>query len=378
MEAIKTNKYKTFYVSLLSLVCVLLFCFFFVYSSFENNDFYNHLHNALEINKEKFNIYNIVDLVIYIFSPLGYVFCLILYSAIMVVAKISTLFILTKYFKEKYANMSTNSYKIQLILIGLMFVEGLIPIWNWTNGYMYVGFCEPNIWHNPTIICMQPFAILSLIYFEKYYILKQYSMKNIILFSTFVTISTTIKPSFIFGFIPALAIIFFVDFIKTKFSNFKTVLICASSFIPSAIILLIQYFILYGDNASSIGITVGNLPIFTLPLVILGPTLIYIFSNKEIDNLDKLIFVFFVIGFLEGFFITEVGERAGHGNFTWTYECAIGLLFIFATLKMIKNFISYQKWQKITISIVMLLHLVCGTLYFFRLCTTGNFLGFLL
>lgn len=355
-----------------AVLTVILFCFFLYALKTDKilgSDFITHFEYAFQGK----SLYSLVDLIICVLAPLGYGFNMVLYCLILTASKISVIFII-RWYLQKASESFKNNWKVDLVCVCLIFVEGLMPLWHWAAGNMYIGFCAPNIWHNPTIICLIPFALLSLIYIEKYYFKNEQTKKNWILLCLFLTLGTFAKPSFLIAIVPALGVMMLIDLIKQKWKNIKHVLYTALAFIPSVLIIVLQYFVLFGsDSSSGITISIGNLPVLTVPLLILTPALIYIFNAKRISKLDALCMMFYVVSFLIGFFITETGERALHGNFGWSYQCAATFLYIFSLIRYAICYAEMKKYQRVIVDVAFVLNLVCGIVYFCRVWILGDY-----
>lgn len=61
---------------------------------------------------------------------------------------------------------------------------------------MYFQYYVPNVWHNSTILCMMPFAIVTFLLSIRQF--EQYDKKRNGLIILFVVLCTLIKPSFFF------------------------------------------------------------------------------------------------------------------------------------------------------------------------------------
>ena len=362
-----------------ALIIGLTFYFrFFLYCpTASQGDFAMHLKNIVYTNSKVFD-YSLINIIMGWFASLGYDACAWIYSIIIAMAKVSMTVIIYFYLNSKREKFNIkNDWIIIGIAFALLFIGAISPIWNWGWGTLqYYNIKTPNVWHNPTFICMQPFALISFIYFEKFYFDKQKTVKNWMLFCLFLTLSAFMKPSFIFVFVPTLAIIFIISLIKNKFKNFKEIFIICCAFIPSMLVILYQYIALFKSEAGVSGdgfcFIVGGLPILTLPLLFLAPATIYIINHKRLDNNDKLSLILLLIGFIEGYFISESGSRAGAGNLTWQYLSAINLVFIFATINFLRNYKQMKRWQRILCIVFLSLHLICGIVCFVRYIANGG------
>ena len=163
------------------------------------------------------------------------------------------------------------------------------------NARHYIGYQNASIWHNSTYICMKLVAVFVLWYFLR--LMHSYktrlTVKEWVLFTLLVALSTGVKPSFLMVFAPVMAIMLLIDWIKgTKFSK---VFLFGLTVIPSLLIILWQNLVLFGaDTGNSFIIK----PFYTLaqrsdnPKVallfsVLFPAVVGIFHIKDVWK-DKL------------------------------------------------------------------------------------------
>ena len=327
--------------------------------------------------------YSFVNIILHLLYSVGLSknICYYLFFILIVIAKMSPALIVRYYlnYKNNKSNFC-NPYLIDIVSFAILFVSGIIPIENWHEGNMYGCFGNANLWHNPTILFMQPFAILTLVFIDKYYISEEHTWKNYILLTLCITLATSIKPSFFIGIVPALAIVFIVKLIMTKGKDFKWIFITCTAFIPSLLVILYQYIVLFGGETSNgiaftdKGIIRNDLDRQYILLVICAPLVTYLFNMKRLSLLDCSTMLYYVAGFMIGHFVTETGLRADHGNFTWTFCSAINLLFIFGSVCYLRNRKNMKIYLRAILDVLYVISLVCGFIYMARIYDTGVFI----
>lgn len=264
-------------------------------------------------------------------------------------------------------NNEKKDYKVITIIsiLGLSYISTL-PF----TGKLYLPQGSPNVWHNPTYIAMQPFALLMFYYAYKCTESKITERSNYIGFALTSIMTCISKPSYIVVVIPAMCIYFLCEYIITRKIYIKNILIISLSLIPTFIILVIQYFVTFSDSVST-GIRFGTFLNLSLAealvatiSVVLYP-LLYATSVKFKFYNPKFVLLSvcsFIVGWIQYYFFYE--KENADGNFAWGYFMSIFVLY-FAT------YIDY-KGNENKLKIVKYIYIVqvfWGIVYFGRLVT---------
>lgn len=255
--------------------------------------------------------------------------------------------------------------------------------WDFGHTQWYIGYETGNLWHNSTYLVMRLFALLCIKYYVRLY--QSYriklSLKDAILYSVLLMLSTAAKPSFVVVFLPGMAILLLIDLFQGV--KFKQVFFFAFTVIPSLLIVVWQEMILFGEETES-GIAIdpwytlslhANHPKVTLVLSIAFPLVVLFFSIKELfkNRMYLISWIMWGLGFLQMLLLTETGERANAGNFIWGYAIAIFVLnttslLVFIKQIQMKNAFLTIRWIRRTYYFVGILvfayQTYCGVLFY--------------
>jgi len=237
------------------------------------------------------------------------------------------------------------------------------------------GVGSPNLWHNITLWAVKPFALLSVLL--TFWALKQQTMKLYILATIAIIISIFAKPSFIIMFLPALILFFFY---KKEFAkpNIKFLL---SIIMISTLVLLFQYINTYDFNTKKriiidfLGVwstQTSNIPM-SLLLVLLLPALVYKFSpTAQKNNLLTLSWLQVLIGIILFATFAEEGKQYLHGNFGWSYQIALSLLYIFSMTEFLSSYSLLSKLKRYILLFLFTVQTYIGLEYFYKILEGRN------
>ncbi len=252
----------------------------------------------------------------------------------------------------------------------------------WAGMYRYVSYQSGNVWHNSTYICMRLFAVIFLCFYidyEKRYKERGLNVKEWIVLTVLLALTTFVKPSFLTVFAPALAIKLLWDLIKNKI-KFVRVLIMGLTVVPSLGVMLWQNSVLFG-NSSENGFKISFMETFSLhadhpkitvllslafPIVVFVSDLI-LRGKFWKDSTYVFSLIMTVIGFGMAILLVETGSRSRDGNFLWGYCLAMFILYI-TSFKRWYGFLKNKKWIAGGIGgAVLVYQIVCGAIFFTRL-----------
>ena len=257
------------------------------------------------------------------------------------------------------------------------------------NERHYIGYQNASIWHNSTYICMKLVSVFVLWYFLK--LIDEYknklTVKQWIIFTALVALSTGIKPSFLMVFAPVMAIMLLIDWIKG--TKFRKVFVFGLTVIPSLLIILWQNVVLFGADTGN-GFTIkpfytlaqrSDNPKIALVLSVLFPAIVGLFHIKDVwkDKLYLGSLLIWAFGFLEVFLFVESGTRSKDANFMWGYSISLFVLFLISFVRWLrdclhKDFLGKMKVIRcgylVVTGAVFAYHVISG-IWFFGILLTG-------
>lgn len=219
---------------------------------------------------------------------------------------------------------------------------------------LYLGYLSPNTYHNPTIILLKPFALLSFSYAIACVNSKRAANNEFILTSALLTIACALtKPSFTICVLPALVLVAMIRRFSGAAPGWK--LLTFGFVIPAVATLGIQFQLTYGASQME-GLYGGQSHIVFAPLVVmenasggLAPKLLLsLLFPMSVVSIDfkrarespalMLAWVLFAFGAAFTYLMAESGPRMLHGNFTWSGQITAFVLFFQSVVHLAKYF----------------------------------------
>jgi len=253
--------------------------------------------------------------------------------------------------------------------------------------HMYFGYIGMRVYHNPTIIILQPLALLLFIIITTSINFSSQSILNLISLYVVLILLTILvalaKPSYIICLVPALILYMIIKLINGERINNN--IIIYGVILPSIFVLGMQYLMMYSSSVSTENRIIFAplrvysehskwlLPKFILSILFpLSVTILY-FKQVKLDEQIKIAWIAFLIGTFYTYFLAESGESMSYGNFAWSGQITLFILFVVSikfVLERITEFdFSNPSHSDITrISIIMylfLLHVICGVMWYF-------------
>jgi hypothetical protein len=305
----------------------------------------------------------------------------VLMSSVLIV----TFFIINRLFIGLINKPKYNMFII-CVATSLSFVTAIyLPFF---NRYLYLGQFSPNIWHNPTMLVLKPFAIISFFYSVKYFFGNEtLKIRNAIFLSFMILLSTVMKPSFVIVFLPALGL--YIVIFKTKkwhlyLDSFLVVL-------PTVMLLLYQYIKTFqmdlGDSYFYDKIIFTNFGflklyspnVFISALLVLAfPLSVVILNFESLKNNEslRLAWILTVIAYLVGAFLAEQ-NKFDQGAFCFSYVISLFILYMTSLLEMFNWINQENKFKPVmriyACSAIYSLHLISGIFYYVRYLSCGDY-----
>ncbi|MBA3872710.1 MAG: hypothetical protein H0X30_26540 [Anaerolineae bacterium] len=258
-----------------------------------------------------------------------------------------------------------------LTTIVLMLV-GPINMLTWGSQNLSLGYIPSHTYHNPTIVLLKPLALLLFLYAVRLFESVK-SRRTTILACALITFLTSIaKPNYTIALIPAIGCLVLYALVRKQSLNWALLIIGIA--LPAAEVLLWQ--LNYARGSSIGGFMIAPLAVMSLYspenllpkfiLSILFPLVVTLFYwRSALKNTSmKLAWLTFGAGAFYTYFLAESRNYAD-GNFTWSGQITLFILFIAATVFLIQQnkefFMERRLNRRFVLSLtILLLHLIGG------------------
>lgn len=284
------------------------------------------------------------------------------YGIFLAACSVFVLFVLYWLFRK-------NTQGSRLIaFFGALCVSVMLHVYfpGWILGIWY-GQGGGNAWLNPSFTAMKPFAVIAFIAFallldnlvkkksdaDGFVLLHAGTPRENTLYAVFILtciVSMLAKPSFVFGFVFAAAILFLI---RIKYSDKKFFLVMLVSSLALGGVLLLQYSEIFKQSGlHSGGIIFSPARAYhyisamtkSVPASyasnLLYPVAVLALFYKDIkpakNNFYLLSWIFYGVALLIVFTLSE-GSFPEHLNMGWTKSIAIFMLNMTATLEFLKS-----------------------------------------
>jgi hypothetical protein len=284
------------------------------------------------------------------------------------------------------------------LVIALMLVAPVSLLHSWDGDY-YLGYIGINVWHSPTVIAAKPLALMTFLAVSMLLqrgcvgpvTEKPAAIKSL---AETVILGALAKPSFLLCLLPASLIVAgFLGWIRKRPVAWRALLL--GVVLPAMIVLAWQshmYKELTGGShakfsplttmASMSDHLTPGMAIIKLGLSVLFPVVCYLLCGTDARRRFRLNFawVIFFFGLFLTYFIAE-SRRTAHGNFLWSAQLGLFVLFVESTLCVIAS--ARERWPRnqervstITrvgvCALAFALHLGFGLMYYVHLLTTPS------
>ncbi len=253
---------------------------------------------------------------------------------------------------------------------------------------LYFGYIPSNSYHNPTIALLKPFALLLFLYACRAYSDGRKSSLHIIVCALISALGTMAKPSYAIVIIPVLGLLTVVHWWRRQPINWM--LLIAGIGLPIAIVLIWQQNY-YHDSSmggfifAPFAVMSSYSPTNLLPKLLLSiafPCAVLVFYCRSAlkDTAMQVSWLGFLVGAIYTYFLGESATLLD-GNFTWSGQVSIFILFVASTLFLVKQnavLVAQHRFTKafIICTLLLILHLVGGIMLYLACLKPdwGNFM----
>jgi hypothetical protein len=269
------------------------------------------------------------------------------------------------------ANDATTVLLCGAATVCIMVVE---PITLFTYPNVYFGYLIPNAYHNPTIIALRPFAIIT--FLATVHLLEDAAaaVSSIVVTAAASLVSTLSKPNYALCLIPSAVML-------AAAKGARGIAVIASAFAPTVGLLAWQYNFHYGGSGSTklvlaplFVFTCGGVPAGSLGyrfvLSIAYPLAVSLcFPSSWRTTYVRLAWFSFAIAAIFTYFMAELtpsGLDCG-GNFAWGTQIASFILFVAATAFLLGRVREKGlRWLAGGCIATFALHVISGVIFYIR------------
>lgn len=254
------------------------------------------------------------------------------------------------------------------------------------DGLYYFGYIGLASYHNPTVHLLRPFALVSFYFAVRSLNISRSPGWMVAASALVIVISALIKPNFALVILPALGLLVMLaqlrPLLRRQPVDWRMALLGFA--LPGCLVLAVQGIVTYADGGSIMlsplavesGYSGYLLPKFFLsiifPLVLLVAYFPRVWKNKEM----ALAWLVFAAGVLQSYLFAEGGDRLMHGNFRWSAQIGLFLLFAVSAHFLLHTPFPADRrgWaRRLLVAAAYLLHLAAGMLYYLHAFTAKGY-----
>lgn len=278
-------------------------------------------------------------------------------------------------------------FVVTLCLLFSAQIPALYPF----DKHLYLGYIGVNVLHNPPMVVLKPLALLMFILSGRIFSGSDYPRKNLLIaFCAIISILTAFaKPNYTICFLPALAILLTLGAIRRHPIDWSLAL--GGFLAPSLFFLLFQYLVTYDaflpqiprfyEKSSIVFAPLVVMKIYSswlVPKFILSIAFPLLVSTCYIEKLAndyylKFAWLTFLFGGFCTYFLAESGwYRMTQGNFFWSGQVTLFILFVYSTRFFLGIVFSQDKTRltmldrkQLLLTGLLALHVVSGILYYY-------------
>jgi hypothetical protein len=242
---------------------------------------------------------------------------------------------------------------------------------------LYRGYIALNAPHNPAVVMLKPLALLLFAFtvgvLDRTF---RYNQRTIIIGCVLVALSLLAMLNFVLVLLPALAIMIAYFYYRGDTADLKTLLVALV--IPMLVLLALVFIIMHFfiDTEGRVMLA----PLLTLQntdtrfgtlalkfsLSILFPLAVYGLYWREAVRAFalNLAWIVFGVGAAQMYFLAETGRRALEGNFWWSAQIGLFVLFVVSTLFWLIYARQQPRWRGWLCLGLLALHIVSGVIVY--------------
>lgn len=277
--------------------------------------------------------------------------------------------------ETRFDSQLSNPKSYLVVLMAIIVAPIYIPAF---NQYILLGQGSPNMWHNPTLLAVKPFALACIYTFVQY--LRNNNRQTLILCTILLVLSMFAKPSFAIAFLPSIwAFIILNKRFHSRFGR-AAVATCTIAFLS---ISIYQYIFFFHKGDSSVvfdflGVWSQITPnVFVSIVLALGfPLSLFFMEPKKVitDDYLQLAWIMALVSITLFASFAESGMHYKDGNFAWSYGIALSVLYLFSIHYYVAKFSSFSTVKKYLLLLILMYQLAIGLFYSWKLLNGMSYL----
>jgi hypothetical protein len=279
--------------------------------------------------------------------------------------------------------------------IGLALVVAALvatAVWYPPPTPILIGQSSPNVWHNPTGMLQKPFALLAAIGLERIIFGTQRG-RIVLVTAVAVILSMLAKPAFAMVMLPTLTAYVLYLSLPKRWQRVPEHLLPTTPGLRSVLLVLLgvtaalliaQTIYIYMYDRSWVKIIFAPLAVwsrqsFNIPrsilLAVAFPLAVTILDLRRGIPLAglALAWMFALTGIAIFALLAEGGRPMLHGNFGWSYQIALSVLFAFSMRSYLRHWSGPRTWGFAAVSLVLAAHVITGVYYLYRILALHDF-----
>jgi hypothetical protein len=278
--------------------------------------------------------------------------------------------LLTRAFRARLGGrLTTASFAIAASAALALMLVTPITVYSWQRHDLYWGYIGINVYHSPTMFLLKPLALWTWLRLADLVEGRPHGWREVTGLALGVALSTLAKPSYTIALLPGLA-----GFAAWERRRELLPALAVGVALPATAILLWQFRFTYSAEASGIQWApfrvMGGSPLGVagrLAFSVAFPAAFAVLYWKQARGRAtlRLAWLVFAAGAALSYLVAEKGPRAAHGNFLWSGQAALFLLFVASALVLLEEARRQPKLNaRLAVCLTVFgLHLVSGVLF---------------
>lgn len=257
------------------------------------------------------------------------------------------------------------------------------------DGKFYFGYIGLASYHNPTVHLLRPFAVLSFIFVIRTVTHTRTPVVWMAVSAALMFGGALAKPSYTTSILPVLGLIGLWGLWRGKqtagshdsiwkaaWSAIDWRLLILGLALPALLSIVLQTVVVYlVPDADPVGIMLAPFVVerafsdylpwkFLLSIAFPLVAALFFWRKYREDVSLPLAWLAFFSGVLQLYLLAETGDRLMHGNFRWSAQITLFLLFVATARFLLNRAGDLPLWQRSAAWAVYLLHLAGGVAYY--------------